>query len=42
MIESAERIVEREAAMVEAVRGGKSVVEVMAESAFVAIHESGH
>lgn len=42
IIEAAERIVEREAAMVEAVRGGKSVVEVMAESAFVAIHESGH
>lgn len=42
VIQTAERIVEREAAMVEAVRGGKSVVEVMAESAFVAIHESGH
>jgi regulator of RNase E activity RraA len=42
IIEAAERIVEREAAMVEAVRGGKSVVEVMAESAFVAIHEPGH
>ena len=42
IIETAERIVAREAAMVDAVRAGRSVVEVMAESAFVAIHESGH
>lgn len=38
VIEAAERIVAREAAMVEAVRAGRSVVEVMAESAFEAIH----
>ena len=41
VIETAERITDREAAMVAAVRSGRSVVEVMAESAFVAIHE-GH
>src|SRR5581483_2204197 len=39
VIEAAERIVEREAAMVQAVRDGRSVVEVMAESAFQAIHQ---
>jgi len=41
VIDTAERITDREAAMVAAVRAGRSVVEVMAESAFVAIHE-GH
>jgi regulator of RNase E activity RraA len=40
VIETAERIVEREAAMVQAVRAGRSVVEVMAESAFQAIHQT--
>ncbi|MBM2811374.1 MAG: putative ribonuclease inhibitor RraA/dimethylmenaquinone methyltransferase [Chloroflexi bacterium] len=40
VVETAERIVTREAAMVEAVRAGRSVVEVMAESAFQAIHET--
>lgn len=39
VIEAAERIVAREAAMVEAVRGGRSVVDVMAETAFEAIHQ---
>jgi 4-hydroxy-4-methyl-2-oxoglutarate aldolase len=38
VIETAERITEREALMVQAVRSGKSVVEVMAESQFQAIH----
>lgn len=38
VIEAAERVQVREAAMVEAVRGGRSVVEVMTESAFQAIH----
>lgn len=38
VIEAAERVAAREAAMVEAVRAGRSVVEVMAESAFQAIH----
>lgn len=41
VVEAAERIVEREAAMVRDVRSGRSVVEVMAESAFQAIHEGG-
>ncbi|MPZ13273.1 MAG: RraA family protein [Chloroflexi bacterium] len=40
VVEAAERIVEREAAMVQAVRAGRSVVDVMAESAFQAIHET--
>lgn len=40
VIETAERIVEREAAMVQAVRAGRSVVDVMAESAFQAIHQT--
>lgn len=40
IVETAERIVTREAAMVEAVRAGRSVVDVMAESAFQAIHET--
>lgn len=40
VVEAAERIVEREALMVKDVRAGRSVVEVMAESAFQAIHES--
>lgn len=38
VIATAERIAEREAKMVEAVRAGKSVVEVMAESQFEAMH----
>jgi regulator of RNase E activity RraA len=38
VVEAAERIVAREAEMVEAVRSGRSVVEVMAESQFQAIH----
>lgn len=41
VIETAERIQEREAAMVQEVRAGRSVVEVMAESQFQAIHQ-GH
>ncbi len=40
VVEAAKRIVEREALMVKDVRAGRSVVEVMAESAFQAIHES--
>jgi regulator of RNase E activity RraA len=40
VIETAERITAREAEMVQAVRNGRSVVDVMAESAFQAIHES--
>jgi 4-hydroxy-4-methyl-2-oxoglutarate aldolase len=40
VIETAERIVAREAEMVKAVRAGRSVVDVMAESAFQAIHEN--
>jgi regulator of RNase E activity RraA len=39
VVEAAERIVAREAEMVAAVRGGKSVVDVMAESQFQAIHK---
>lgn len=39
VIQAAERVVEREAAMVRDVRAGRSVVEVMAESAFQAIHQ---
>jgi len=38
VLQTAERIVEREAEMVKAVRAGRSVVEVMAESQFQAIH----
>jgi len=38
VVEAAERIVAREAEMVQAVRDGRSVVEVMAESQFQAIH----
>jgi len=38
VVEAAERIVAREAEMVQAVRNGKSVVDVMAESQFQAIH----
>jgi regulator of RNase E activity RraA len=38
VLATAERIVEREVLMVEAVRAGKSVVDVMAESQFQAIH----
>jgi 4-hydroxy-4-methyl-2-oxoglutarate aldolase len=38
VVEAAERIVAREAEMVQAVRSGRSVVEVMAESQFQAIH----
>jgi 4-hydroxy-4-methyl-2-oxoglutarate aldolase len=38
ILETAERIAAREALMVEAVRAGRSVVEVMAESQFQAIH----
>ena len=38
VVETAERIVAREAEMVAAVRSGRSVVEVMAESQFQAIH----
>jgi len=38
IVETAERIAAREAEMVEAVRNGRSVVEVMAESQFQAIH----
>jgi regulator of RNase E activity RraA len=41
IIETAERIQAREAEMIQAVRRGKSVVEVMAESQFQAIHQ-GH
>ena len=40
IIETAERIQAREAEMIHAVRGGKSVVEVMAESQFQAIHQT--
>jgi regulator of RNase E activity RraA len=39
VVEAAERIVAREAQMIEAVRAGRSVVDVMAESQFQAIHE---
>jgi len=39
VIEAAERIMAREAQMVEAVHAGQSVVDVMAESQFQAIHE---
>jgi regulator of RNase E activity RraA len=39
VLETAERIVSREAVMTEAVRAGRSVVEVMAETAFEAIHQ---
>ncbi len=39
VVEASERIVAREAEMVQAVRSGRSVVEVMAESAFQAIHK---
>lgn len=38
VIEAAERITSREAQMVEAVRAGRSVVEVMAEAQFEAMH----
>jgi regulator of RNase E activity RraA len=38
VLETAERITAREAEMVDAVRAGRSVVEVMAESQFQAIH----
>jgi 4-hydroxy-4-methyl-2-oxoglutarate aldolase len=39
ILDTAEKIVAREAQMVEAVRSGRSVVEVMAESQFQAIHQ---
>jgi regulator of RNase E activity RraA len=39
VIEAAERIQEREAAMIAAVRAGRSVVEVMADKAFEAIFQ---
>ena len=42
VLQTAERIVAREAEMVKAVRGGRSVVEVMAESQFQAIHQEQH
>ncbi|MSQ24226.1 MAG: RraA family protein [Chloroflexi bacterium] len=42
VIVTAERIQAREAEMIKAVRAGRSVVEVMAESAFQAIHQEAH
>jgi 4-hydroxy-4-methyl-2-oxoglutarate aldolase len=42
VLDTAERIVAREAEMVNAVRAGRSVVEVMAESQFQAIHQEQH
>ena len=42
IIATAEKIQAREAEMIQAVRNGKSVVEVMAESAFQAIHADHH
>ena len=42
ILQTAERIVAREAEMVNAVRSGRSVVEVMAESQFQAIHQEQH
>jgi 4-hydroxy-4-methyl-2-oxoglutarate aldolase len=42
IIATAEKIQAREAEMIQAVRNGKSVVEVMAESAFQAIHAEQH
>jgi len=42
VLEAAERIVSREAVMTEAVRAGRSVVDVMAETAFEAMHQPQH
>jgi regulator of RNase E activity RraA len=41
VIEAAERVREREAAMIASVRAGRSVVDVMADQAFEAIFKKG-